>query len=192
MKKTIIQFCIVSILALSAAPGALAAEDDPGMLEIFSGWLTGLFRSDTVGQESGTAYSITIENMLAEEKFAPILVVGDADDGKIWVGDYVSKEARTQFTIGNPSPLSDALGGDQSLPGKLGVGGKVTFEFKTSAKKARITAMVHPDKTPDNYVTALVDLKSGTVVKMERFDIGDDENRKTVEKIGPAGQVTVK
>ena len=52
--------------------------------------------------------------------------------------------------------------------------------------------MVHPDKTPDNYVTALVDLKSGTVVKMERFDIGDDENRKTVEKIGPAGQVTVK
>ena len=28
MKKTIIQFCIVSILALSAAPGALAAEDD--------------------------------------------------------------------------------------------------------------------------------------------------------------------
>ena len=133
-------------------PRRIGGGRRPGMLEIFSGWLTGLFRSDTVGQESGTAYSITIENMLAEEKFAPILVVGDADDGKIWVGDYVSKEARTQFTIGNPSPLSDALGGDQSLPGKLGVGGKVTFEFKTSAKKARITAMVHPDKTPDNYV----------------------------------------
>ena len=145
MKKTIIQFCIVSILALSAAPGALAAEDDPGMLEIFSGWLTGLFRSDTVGQESGT-YSITIENMLAEEKFAPILVVGDADDGKIWVGDYVSKEARTQFTIGNPSPLSDALGGDQSLPGKLGVGGKVTFEFKTSAKKPELPQWFIPTK----------------------------------------------
>ena len=192
MKKTITQFCIISILALSASSGALAAEDDPSMLDIFTGWLTSLFRSDTVGQESGTAYSITIENMLAEEKFAPILVVGNADDGKIWVGDYVSKEARTQFTTGNPSPLSDALGGDQSLPGTLGAGGKVTFEFKTSAKKIRITAMVHPDKTPDNYVTALVDLESGTVVKMERFDIGDDENRKTVEKVGPAGQVTVK
>ena len=30
MKKTIIQFCIVSILALSAAPGALARKTTPG------------------------------------------------------------------------------------------------------------------------------------------------------------------
>ena len=150
-----------------------------------------LFQPERVGQTAGTAYTITVKNSLAREKFAPILIVGDADDRKIWVGNYVSPEARTQFTTGNPGPLASVLGGDQGQPGNLGVGASVTFSFKTTASKARITAMVHPDVTPDNYVTTLIDLRSGNTATLERFDIGDDEGRKTVQKVGPAGSVTI-
>ena len=137
-------------------------------------------------------YTITVKNGLAQEKLAPILVVGDADDRRIFVGSYVSPEARTQFTTGNPAPLASVLGGDQGLPGKLGVGQEVTFKFRTSAKTARITAMVHPDVTPDNYVTTLLDLSRPGTAALERFDIGDDEGRKSVVKVGPAGTVTVR
>ncbi len=84
------------------------------------------------------------------------------------------------------------LGGDQGIPGKVGVGEEITFKFRTAARKARITAMVHPDFTPDNYVTALVDLQAGGTTTLERFDIGDDEKRMTVLKVGSAGTVTVK
>ena len=146
MKKTIIQFCIVSILALSAAPGALAAEDDPGMLEIFSGWLTGLFRSDTVGQESGTAYSITIENMLAEEKFAPILVVGDADDGKIWVGDYVSKRRghNSQSVIRHRYPMLSAA--TNPCPANWAWAVKSLLSSKQAPKKPELPQWFIPTK----------------------------------------------
>ena len=151
-----------------------------------------LFQPEKVGQTSGKEYTITVKNTLAKERFAPILVVGDADDGKIWVGKYVSSEARTQFTTGNPGPLAGVLGGDQGQPGGLSVGGEVTFTFKTTAKKARLTAMVHPDFTPDNYVTALIDLQARGTTMLERFDIGDDEKRYSVVKVGPAGMVTIK
>ena len=143
-----------------------------------------------VGQSAGQEFTVTIKNTLPTERFAPILIVGDADDSKIWVGRYVSNEAHTQFTSGNPNPLAAVLGGDQGQPGTLPVGGEVTFKFKTNAKTARITAMVHPDYTPDNYVTARLDLNRPGTVALERFDIGDDEKRKTVEKVGPAGTVT--
>lgn len=150
------------------------------------------FQPEKVGQAAGKEYTITVKNTLAKEKFAPILVVGDADDRKIWVGNYVSAEARTQFTTGNPGPLAAVLGGDQGQPGKLGVGDEVTFTFRTTASKARITAMVHPDVTPDNYVTALVDLRAGGTTMLERFDIGDDEKRFSVVKVGPAGTVMIR
>lgn len=150
------------------------------------------FQPEKVGQTSGKEYTITIKNSLATERFTPILIVGDADDSKIWVGNYVSPEGRTQFTTGNTGPLAAVLGGDQGQPGKLGVGQEMTFKFKTNAKKARITAMVHPDITPDNYVTALVDLGSNSSMSMDRFDIGDDEKRFTVVRVGPAGSVTWK
>lgn len=142
------------------------------------------------GQSAGQEFTVTVKNTLAKERFAPILIVGDADDSKIWVGRYVSNEAHTQFTTGNPNPLAAALGGDQGQPGGLPVGGEVTFKFRTTARTARITAMVHPDYTPDNYVTARLDLSHPGTVALERFDIGDDEKRKTVEKVGPAGTVT--
>ena len=144
------------------------------------------------GQAEGREYTVTVKNTLAKERFAPILIVGDADDTKIWVGKYVSGEARTQFTTGNPGPLAAVLGGDQGQPGGLGVGGEVTFKFRTNARKARITAMVHPDYTPDNYVTALVDLQNVGTTSLERFDIGDDEKRYSVVKVGPAGSVTLR
>jgi hypothetical protein len=150
------------------------------------------FQPEKVGQAAGKEYTITVKNTLAKERFAPILVVGDADDGKIWVGNYVSPEARTQFTTGNPGPLAAILGGDQGQPGKLGVGEEVTFTFRTTASKARITAMVHPDVTPDNYVTALIDLRNTGTTTLERFDIGDDEGRKSVVKVGPAGWARIK
>src|SRR5438445_11384820 len=110
------------------------------------------FQPEKVGQVEGREYTVTVKNTLAKERFAPILIVGDADDTKIWTGKYVSNEAHTQFTTGNPGPLAAVLGGDQGQPGGLAVGKEVTFTFKTSARKARITAMVHPDYTPDNYV----------------------------------------
>jgi hypothetical protein len=143
-----------------------------------------------LGQSEGKEYKITIKNGLAKEKFAPILIASDADDNRIWVGNYVSSEAHTQFTTGNPKPLARALGGDQDIPGKLLPGGEVTFTFKTKAKTARITAMVHPDFTPDNYITAKINLEKG-VTKLKRYDIGDDEKRKTVELVGDAGTVII-
>jgi len=147
---------------------------------------------ERTGQAEGREYTITVKNTLAKERFAPILIVGDADDAKIWVGKYVSPEARTQFTTGNPGPLAAALGGDQGQPGGLAIGGEVTFKFRTKARKARVTAMVHPDYTPDNYVTALLDLQAGGTIALERFDIGDDERRYAVQKVGPAGSVTIR
>jgi hypothetical protein len=148
------------------------------------------FQPEKTGQAEGREYTVTVKNTLAKERFAPILIVGDADDMKIWVGNYVSPEARTQFTTGNPGPLAAKLGGDQGQPGTVGVGGEVTFKFRTTAHKARITAMVHPDVTPDNYVTAVLDLRQSGTTALERFDIGDDEKRYTVQKVGPAGSVT--
>ena len=145
------------------------------------------------GQTEGTQYSITIKNTLPGERLAPVLAVADADDTKIWVGKYVSEEARIQFTTGNPSKLAEALGGDLSINGKIPVDGSLTFKFKTKASTIRITAMVHPDKTPDNYVTALIPLSgdnTNKTIDLVRFDIGDDEDRKTVVKVGKAGTVT--
>ncbi len=167
-----------SALLLAASASVLAA--------------CGLLNPEKTGQAEGREYTITVKNTLAKERFAPVLIVGNADDGKIWVGKYVSNEAHTQFTTGNPGPLAAVLGGDQGIPGKVGVGEEITFKFRTTARKARITAMVHPDFTPDNYVTALVDLQAGGTTALERFDIGDDEKRMTVLKVGPAGTVTVK
>jgi hypothetical protein len=148
--------------------------------------------SPRMGQNDGREYTMTIKNGLAKEKFAPILIVSDADDSRIWVGNYVSPEAHTQFTTGNPQPLARTLGGDQDVPGKLLPGGEVTFTFKTRAKTARITAMVHPDFTPDNYVTAKIDLEKGGVTQVKRYDIGDDEKRKTVEFVSDAGTVSIR
>ncbi|MBC7779376.1 MAG: hypothetical protein H7125_04655 [Proteobacteria bacterium] len=113
-----------------------------------------LFQPERTGQTSGKEYTITLRNTLAKERLAPVLIVGDADDKKIWVGAYVSPAARTHFITGNPGPLAAVLG-DQGQPGTVPVGGEITVRFRTQARPARITAMVPPDFTPDSYVTAL-------------------------------------
>ncbi len=140
-------------------------------------------------QGDGPTYVVTIKNDLKSERLAPVLIVGDADDSKIWIGRYVSPEAHTQFTTGNPSALASQLGGEQLLPGRVGVNGELSFTFRTKAKTARITAMVHPDITPDNYVTAKLDLSKLGTIPLDRFDIGDDEKRMTVERVGQVGTV---
>lgn len=161
-----------------------------GAAIILSGCAT--LQSNNTGQDEPREYTITVQNTLDKERFASLLIVGDADDTKIWVGPYVSAAAHTQFTTGNPGPLAATLGGEQEQPGRIPVGGELTFKFQTKARTARITAMVHPDFTPDNYVTALIQLDKPGVTLLERFDIGDDEMRKTVVKVGPAGRVTLK
>ena len=144
----------------------------------------------STGQSEGATYTITVKNDMTAERLAPILIVGDADESKIWVGRYVSKEARTQFTTGNPDQLALQLGGDQAQPGKLAAKNEIPFTFRTKATTARITAMVHPDVTPDNYVTAKLDLSKPGTIALERFDIGDDEKRMPVERVGQVGTVT--
>jgi len=54
-----------------------------------------VFQPEKTGQAEGREYTVTVKNSLAKERLAPILIVGDADDRKIWVGQYVSAEART-------------------------------------------------------------------------------------------------
>jgi hypothetical protein len=41
-------------------------------------------------------------------------------------------------------------------------------------------------------VTALLDLQAAGTTALERFDIGDDEKRYSVQKVGPAGTVTIR
>ncbi len=157
--------------------------------------ITSCVSPEVFGQKEGIEYTITVKNTLPGERLANIFAVGDPDNSKIWVGDYVSTEARTQFTTGNPKDLANVLGGDRSIVGKIKVDGSLTFKFRTTASTVLITSMVHPDKTPDNYIAALVSLQGkGTnqTVVSKRFDIGDDEDRKTVVEVGPAGSVTVK
>ena len=38
---------------------------------------------EKVGQSEGREYTVTVRNTLAKERFAPILIVGDADDGEV-------------------------------------------------------------------------------------------------------------
>jgi hypothetical protein len=55
-----------------------------------------LLQPERTGQAAGKEYTITLRNTLAKERLAPVLIVGDADDRKIWAATYVTPEARTQ------------------------------------------------------------------------------------------------
>jgi hypothetical protein len=66
--------------------------------------------------------------------------------------------------------------------------------LESSVKEIQTTfspcATTSPARSPDNHVTVLVDPSKGGTTALERFDVGDDEERRTVLKVGPAGGVT--
>ncbi len=73
-------------------------------------------------------------------------------------------------------------------PGVLLAPGKsITFEVASHAEEVRVLAMVAPTIYEDHYVTAVVQLKGEPMsIGLDRFDIGYDEGRKTIEPVAVA------
>lgn len=142
---------------------------------------------------SAATYTVTVANDLAEELVAPILITNVANDGHIFEGDYVTPEAETQILTGDPGKLAARIGADAMVghgmdgpPGVLLAPGKsVSFDINTEAEMVRILAMIAPTITPDNYVTAVIDLAGmeTTGVHLVRYDIGHDEMTKMTTKV---------
>ena len=111
----------------------------------------GLMTSAGVASEH-TPYEVTVTNNMDEELLAPMLVAPVSEDGKIFVGNYVSKEAEHQILTGDPGMLAAAVGDEASVghgmddpPGVLLAPGKsVTFAISSHAPKVRVLAMVAP------------------------------------------------
>ena len=145
------------------------------------------------------SYEVTVTNKMDKELLAPILVAPVSEDGKIFAGKYVSKEAEHQILTGDPGMLAKAIGsgasvghGKDGLPNLLATGKSVSFAISTGAKKLRVLAMVAPTMYKDHYVTAVVDLGGKAMdVSLDRFDIGHDEKRMTVAPVAKAA-ATVK
>ena len=152
------------------------------------------------GASAQMSYEVTVTNKMDKELLAPILVAPVSEDGKIFAGKYVSKEAEHQILTGDPGMLAKAIGSGASVghgkdgpPGVLLAPGKsVSFAISTGAKKLRVLAMVAPTMYKDHYVTAVVDLGGKAMdVSLDRFDIGHDEKRMTVAPVAKAA-ATVK
>ena len=142
-----------------------------------------------------TPYEVTVTNNMDEELLAPILVAPVSEDGKVFVESYVSKEAEHQILTGDPGMLAAAIGdgaavghGMDGPPGVLLAPGKsVTFAFSSHAPQVRVLAMVAPTMYEDHYVSAVVSLNGEPMsVSLDRFDIGYDEGRKTIEPVAAA------
>ena len=139
-------------------------------------------------------YEVTVTNVMADELLAPVLVSHSRKaDGKIFVDGYVTPEAESQILTGDPAMLKESIGkkslvahGSDGPPGVLlGPGKSVTFTVR-SGRPTRIIAMVAPTKTPDHFVTALVNPKAGLTVYLDRYDIGHDEGRMMTEFVSSA------
>ena len=153
---------------------------------------------------SHISYEVTVTNNMDDELLAPVLVAPVSEDGKIFVERYVSPEAEHQILTGDPGMLAEAIGDEAAVahgmdgpPGVLLAPGKsITFEVASHAEEVRVLAMVAPTMYEDHYVTAVVQLNGEPMsVGLDRFDIGYDEGRKTIEAIADAVatvQVSVK
>ncbi|MGU9961475.1 MAG: hypothetical protein ACNYPF_00460 [Candidatus Puniceispirillales bacterium WSBS_2018_MAG_OTU23] len=137
-------------------------------------------------------YTIRITNMLSDELLAPIVLVGTKADKHIFDGDYVTPEAEVQILTGDPGKLVARIGkrasvvhGSDGPPGVLLAPGKsVEVTIKTKGKKGvRIIAMVAPTMKPDHFVTAVINPSSMLPVTMDRYDIGHNEGRKTIQHV---------
>ena len=140
-------------------------------------------------------YEVTVTNNMDDELLAPVLVAPVSEDGKIFVERYVSKEAEHQILTGDPVMLVEAIGDSAAVghgmdgpPGVLLAPGKsITFAIPGHAKQVRVLAMVAPTMYEDHYVTAVVSLDGEPMsVALDRFDIGYDEGRKSIEPVAQA------
>ena len=146
---------------------------------------------------SHMSYEVTVTNNMEDELLAPVLVAPVSEDGKIFVERYVSPEAEHQVLTGDPGMLAAAIGDEAAVahgmdgpPGVLLAPGKsITFEVASHAEEVRVLAMVAPTMSEDHYVTAVVQLNGETMsVGLDRFDIGYDEGRKTIEPVADRGR----
>ena len=154
----------------------------------------GLLANASVASEH-TPYQVTVTNNMDEELLAPVLVAPVSEDGKIFVERYVSKEAEHQILTGDPGMLAAAIGDEAAVghgmdgpPGVLLAPGKsITFAISSHAPQVRVLAMVAPTMYEDHYVTAVLSLNGEPMsVALDRFDIGYDEGRKTIEPVAEA------
>jgi hypothetical protein len=147
---------------------------------------------EKTGQAEGREYTITVKNTLAKERFAPILIVGDADDSKIWVGQYVSDRSAHAVHDGQPGTARRQAGWRPGTTRRPGPRRRGTFKFRTS----RPQGTRDRDGPSGLHAGQLRDRAAGSPGRrhdeLERFDIGDDEKRYTVQKVGPAGSVTIR
>jgi hypothetical protein len=149
--------------------------------------------SATAFAASAATYTVTVTNDLGMELVAPILIANVTNDGHIFAGDYVTPEAEEQILTGDPAKLAARIGADAMVghgmdgpPGVLLAPGKsVSFDINTDADMVRVLAMIAPTHTPDNYVTAVIDLedKMSTGGHLVRYDIGHDEMTKMTTKV---------
>lgn len=146
-------------------------------------------------------YTIRITNMMSDELLAPIVLVNTKADKHIFDGNYVTPEAQEQILTGDPAMLVKRIGkkanvvhGTDGPPGVLLAPGK-SVEITVKSRRSRgmrIIAMVAPTMKPDHFVSAVINPASMLPVQMDRYDIGYDEGRKTIEYIsGGAAKVEV-
>ena len=146
-------------------------------------------------------YKIKITNLMTEEYLASILIVPMYEDKEIFTKhNYVSEEAEVQILTGDPAELAkeigrkakiihgmDGLGDDGKADVLLAPGKSVEITIDDGRRKAlRLIAMVAPTKTPDHFVTAIINPKAQLSVAMDRYDIGHNEGRKKIQHIRSA------
>ncbi len=148
----------------------------------------------TMGAASAETYTVTITNNLENELLAPVLATAAGNDRNIFDGHYVTQAAEKQILTGDPAALVKRIGNGGSAVGHgtdgppkvlLAPGKSVSFKVTTKHKSLRVISMVAPTMTPDNFVTAVVDLTGGDSFKatLNRFDIGHDEKTKSVSHV---------
>ena len=146
-------------------------------------------------------YTIRITNLLSEELLAPVVLVSTKADKHIFDGNYVTPEAEMQILTGDPGKLVGRIGkkanvvhGTDGPPGVLLAPGK-SVEITVKARHnsgLRVIAMVAPTMKPDHFVSVVIDPSTMLPATMDRYDIGYDEGRKSIQYVsGGAAKVEI-
>lgn len=138
-----------------------------------------------------TVFAVEITNRLADEPIAPVLVAPTSHDHRIFTGDYVTAATEHQILTGDPARLAAAIGAEATVahgmdgpPGiLLAPGRSLIFEIPEYMEQARLIATVSPIHVPDNFVTAEFWVRDGYRTRVDRYDIGHNENRYTVQRV---------